>query len=84
MHVKLCEEKFRGRKKSFSWLGQKVIKKIDCGDAYGHDDDDCGLDLCPWPRDHVTCRQDISTVFNILIDFEANEYSCLIQCSICI
>jgi len=36
-----------GCKKSFSWLGQKVNKKIDGGDAYGHDADDSSSDLCP-------------------------------------
>ena len=32
----ICDDKFGGCKKSFSWLGQKVNKKID---AYGHDAD---------------------------------------------
>ena len=36
-----------GCKKSFSWLGKKVNKKIDGGDAYGHDADDSSSDLCP-------------------------------------
>ena len=59
-------------------------KKIDCGDAYGHDDDDCSFDLCPWPWDDGACRQDILKVFNIVINFEANEYLYLIRCSICV
>ena len=33
---KICEETFGGCKKSFSWIGQKVNKKID---AYGHNAD---------------------------------------------
>ena len=40
---KICE-KFDGCKKSFSWFGQKVNKKID---AYGHDASDFGSDLEP-------------------------------------
>ena len=57
---------------SFPWLGQKVNKKID---AYGHDADDSGPDLCSWPRDDAASRQEISTPFSILIEFEATEYS---------
>ena len=38
---KICEEKFGGCKKSFSWLGQKVNKKID----NGHDADYSGSAL---------------------------------------
>ena len=34
---KICDDKFGGCKKSFSWLGQKVNKRID---VYGHDTDD--------------------------------------------
>ena len=75
----ICDDKFGGCKKSFSWLGQKVNKKIN---AYGHDADDSGMDLCPWPQDDVAARQDISTPFSILIKFEATEYSYLIRCSI--
>ena len=41
---KICEEKSCGGKKSFSWLGQKVNKKID---AYSHNADNSGMDLCP-------------------------------------
>ena len=37
---KICDDKFGGFKKLFSWLGQKVNKKIDGSDAYGHDADD--------------------------------------------
>ena len=38
---KICDDKFGGCKKSFSWLGQKVNKKID---DYGHDGaDDSGM-----------------------------------------
>ena len=40
---KICNDNFDGSKKSFSWLGQKVNKKID---AYGHDTHDSGMDLC--------------------------------------
>ena len=39
---KICEGKFGCCKKSFSWLGQKVNKKID---VYGHDADDSDTDL---------------------------------------
>ena len=60
---KICEDKFGGYTKSFSWLGQKINKKID---AYDHDDDDnSGTDLCPCHDD--TSWQDISTLFSILI-----------------
>ena len=72
---KICDDKFGGCKKSFSWLGQKVNKTID---VFGHDADDLGTDLCPRPRDDIAPRQDISTLFNILIKFEATEYSYLI------
>ena len=68
---KICDETFGGCKKSFSWLGQKVNKKID---VYGHIADDSFMDLCPWPRDDAASRLDISTLFNILIEFEATEY----------
>ena len=44
---KICEEKFGGYEKSFPWFGEKVDKKIDGGDVYGHDANDSGLDLCP-------------------------------------
>ena len=37
---KICEEKFGGCKKSFSWLGQKVNKKVN---VYGHDANDSDL-----------------------------------------
>ena len=60
------------RKKSFSWLRQKVNKRID---AYGYDADDSGTDLCLWLWDDAASRQDISTVLSILIEFEATEYS---------
>ena len=75
----ICDDKISSCKKSFSWLGQKVNKKID---AYGHDADDSGPDLCPWPRDDAASRQDISTPFSSLIEFEATEYSCSIRYSI--
>ena len=65
-----------GCKKSFSWLSQKVNKKID---AYGHDADNSGLDLCPWPQDDAASQQNISTVFNIQTEFEATEYRYSIQ-----
>ena len=42
---KICNDRFGTCKKSFSWLDRKVNKKID---AYGHDADDSGMDLCPW------------------------------------
>ena len=38
---KICEDRFGGCKKSFSWLGQKVNKTID------RDADDSGTDLLP-------------------------------------
>ena len=63
----------------FSWLGQKVNKKID---VYGHDADDSSPDLCPWPWDDAASRQDISILFNVLIEFEATEYLYLIRYSI--
>ena len=53
---KLCEDKLGGCKKSSSWLGQKVNKKID---AYVHDAETC-------PRDDAASRQDISTPFSIM------------------
>ena len=68
---KICDDKFAGCKKLFSWLGQRVNKKIN---VYGHDADS-GTDLCPWPRDDAASRQDISTPFSILIEFEATECS---------
>ena len=43
---KICEEEFGGCRKSFSWLGQKVNKKID---VYGHNADDSSSDLNSWP-----------------------------------
>ena len=39
---KIYEDKFGGCKNSFSWLGQKVKKKIA---MYGRDADDPGTDL---------------------------------------
>ena len=69
---KICDDKFGRLKKSFSWLGQKVNKKID---AYGHNADNPGMDLCPWPRDDDGSRQNISALFIILIEFEATQYS---------
>ena len=68
----ICEDKFGSCKKSFSWLDQKVNKNID---AYGHDAVNSGTDLCPWPQDDVASRQDISTLFSILMEFETTEYS---------
>ena len=55
---KICEEKFGGCKKSFSWLGQKVNKKIDGADACGHNANESSSDLCPWPRDGAASWQD--------------------------
>ena len=39
---------------SFSWLGQKINKKIDGSDVYGHDADDS--DLCQLPEDDAVPR----------------------------
>ena len=50
---------FGGCKTLFSWLGQKVNKNIDA----------------LWPRDDAASRQDIPTLFSILIEFEATEFS---------
>ena len=61
MYIRYVGITFGDCKKSFSWLGQKVNKKID---AYGHDAEDSDTDLCPWPRDDAASRQDISTPFN--------------------
>ena len=49
---KICEEMFGGSRMSFSWVGQKVSKKID---VCGHDGDDSStvgvhghrMTLCP-------------------------------------
>ena len=76
---KVWEDKFCGCKKLFSWLSKKVNKKID---AYGHDADDSGTDLCPWPWDDAASCRDISTPFSVLIEFEGTEY--MIRYSICI
>ena len=38
----ICEDTFGGCKKSFSWLSQKLNKKIDDGDTHGHDADGSG------------------------------------------
>ena len=73
---KICDDEFGSCKKSFSWLGQKVFKKIN---TYGHDAVNSGMDLCPWPQDDVASQQDISTPFSILIKFEATEYSIRIR-----
>ena len=51
---KMCE-KFGGCKKSLSWLGQKVNKKI--SEACGHNADDSSLDLCPRPGDDLNTVQ---------------------------
>ena len=59
---KICD-KFGDCKKSFSWLGQKVNKKIDA--------DDSGTDLCPMPGDDAASLQYTSTPFSIPIEFEA-------------
>ena len=68
-----------GCKKSYSWLGKKVNKKIN---AYGHDADDSSMDLCPRPWDDAVPQQGISTPFSILNEFEATEYSYSIRYSI--
>ena len=68
-------------RKSFSWLGQKVNKKID---VYGQDADDSGTDLCPWPRDDTVFQQDISTPISILSEFETTGYWYLNRYLICI
>ena len=80
-----CEGKFAGCKKSFSWLGQKVNKIID---AYGHDADDSGMDLCPChghgmmpcpvktSRHHSVFKSNLKPLnIRIQIKFEATEYS---------
>ena len=78
---KTCEEKFGGCKKLFSWLGQKVSNG---SDPCGYDVDESGADLCPWPRDDTASRQDISTPFNIVIEFKATEHLYSIWHLICI
>ena len=78
---KICDENFGGCKKSFTWLDQKLNKIID---AYSLNADDCGQDLCPWPRDDAATRENIPTPFSILIEFEATAYSYSIRCSILI
>ena len=65
---KICEDKFGSCKTSFSWLGQKVNKKID---AYGHNAEILSR-TCP--RHDAASRQDIITPFSILIEYEATEY----------
>ena len=54
------------------------VHKI-CDDKYGHDADDSSTDLC---ADDAASRQDISTPFSILNEFEATEYSYSIRYSI--
>ncbi|KAK2191149.1 hypothetical protein NP493_58g01005 [Ridgeia piscesae] len=39
---------------------KKINKKLN---AYGHDPDNSGTDLCQWPQDDATSRQDISALF---------------------
>ena len=65
----ICEDKLGACKNSSSWLGQKVNKKID---ACGHDAETLAR-ICP--RDDAVSRQDVSTPFSILIEFEATKYS---------
>ena len=63
---KICEDKFGGCKNLFLWLGQKVNKKI------------AAMVMTPaqtCPSDDATSRQDISTPFSILIEFEPTEDS---------
>ena len=67
---KIREDKFGGCKKSFSWLRQKVYKKID---ADGRDAEDTGADL-PTGCRRVPARH--------RIQFEATEYSYSIRYSI--
>jgi len=56
-------------------LSRKVNKNNDGSDMYGlygYDADESGLDLYllpVWPRDDAAFRQDISTAYNILIEF---------------
>ena len=50
MH-KVCEGKFGGCMKLFSWLSQKVNKMINGSDVGGHDAYISGSDSCPWPQD---------------------------------
>ena len=75
----ICDDQCGGCIKSPSWLDQKVNKHID---ACGHDADDSGPDLCPWPRNDAASRQNIPTPFSILIEFEATKYSYSIRYSI--
>ena len=68
VHVhKIVEDSFGGCKKSFSWLGQKVNKKIN---AYGHDADDSGM-LRP---------SKTSTPFSILTEFLTSSGLVLTLC----
>ena len=46
---------------------------------YGYDADNSSTDLCLWPRDDAAFQQDISTLFSILIEFEAIKYSIRIR-----
>ena len=62
----------------FSWLGEKVTKKNDGGNVYGHNANDSGSHL--W--DDVTARQDISTPFSIVIEFKVTGYSYSVRYSI--
>ena len=55
--------------KLFSWLRQKVNKKID---AYGHD---AKTPARTCLQDDAVSRQDTLTPFSILIKFDVTEYS---------
>ena len=68
------DDKFGGCKKTFSWLGPKVNKKID---VYGHDAYNSGTDLCPWPRDDDASQQDISTPLSILVEYSYSIFRIL-------
>ena len=72
---KICEDKFGGCKKSFSWLGQRVNKKIRLTRM-------AAMPMTPvrtCPPDDVASRQDVSTTSSILTEF---EYSYWIRYSI--
>ena len=71
---KICEDKFGGFKKLFSWFGQKLNKK----------DQLCMATMPITPartylRDDAMSQQDIFTSFSIIIEFEATEYLYSIQ-----
>ena len=72
---KIREDKFGGCRKSFSWLGQKVNRKID---TYSRDAKNSRMEM---PQNDVASQQDITTTSSILVEFEATEYSYSIRYS---